>query len=325
MQSRDANYSGSIYNQEKLYLARAARSFLANKITVVHLSIIGARYNNFMPPQPLIHSIIEQIKHVYGVNAIVLGGSRARGTHTPKSDVDLCIYYDPAHPLDLTALEHVAAEIDDSHRPGLITPIGGWGPWINGGGWLTVQSQAVDFLYRDLSKVKSIIDDCLNGQVDMFYQPGHPHGFVSSIYLAEVAVCQPLWEADGQLSALKQRVQPYPQALQKALIQKFAWEIAFALGTGRKSIERKDVVYAAGCCFRAVACMLQVLFALNQEYWLNEKGALLIADKFSLRPDHLKERVEEAFTLLAADGQSIEQAIKILEEVNQAMNALLSL
>ena len=278
-----------------------------------------------MDTQPIINTIVEQLKHIDGVNAIVLGGSRARGTHTPKSDIDLCIYYHPTHPLDLIALERVAAEIDDSHRAGLITPIGGWGPWINGGGWLTVQSQAVDFLYRDLSKVEKVIDDCLNGQVDMVYQPGHPHGFVSSIYLAEVAVCQPLWETDGQLAALKRRVVPYPQALQKALIQKFAWEIDFALGTGKKSIARQDVTYAAGCCFRAVACMLQVLFALNQEYWLNEKGALLIADKFSLRPSRLKERIEEAFALLSADGQSIGQAIDVLEGVNQDVNALLSL
>jgi len=276
-----------------------------------------------MDTQTIINTIIERLKYIGGVNAIVLGGSRARGTHTPKSDIDLCIYYHPAHPLDLSALERVAAEIDDSHRTGLITPIGGWGPWINGGGWLTIQSQAVDFLYRDLKKVENVIDDCLNGKVDMFYQPGHPHGFVSSIYLAEVAVCQPLWEADGQLSALKKRVHPYPPALQKALIQKFAWEIDFALGTGRKSIERKDVVYAAGCCFRAMACMLQVLFALNEEYWLNEKGALLIADKFPLRPDHLKERIEEAFAILSADGQAIEKSISILEEVNRDLDTLL--
>jgi hypothetical protein len=158
----------------------------------------------------------------------------------------------------------------------------------------------------------------------MFYQPGDPHGFVSSIYLAEVAVCRSLWEADGKLSALKKRVYPYPQALQKALIQKFAWEIDFALGTGRKSIERKDVTYAAGCCFRSAACILQVLFALNQEYWLNEKGALLIADKFPLRPNRLKERVEEAFAILSADGQSIAKAIDLLDNVNRDVRTLLT-
>ena len=276
-----------------------------------------------MDTQSLISTITEQIKHVDGVGAIFLGGSRARGSHTPKSDIDLCIYYHSARPLDLTALDRVATEFDDSHHTGLVTPIGGWGPWINGGGWLTIQSQAVDFLYRDLSKVESVIEDCLNGQVDMVYQPGHPHGFVSSIYLSEVAVCQPLWEADGKLSELKKRVHPYPNALQKALIQKFAWEIDFSLKIAIKSIERRDVAYAAGCCFRAVACMLQVLFALNEEYCLNEKGALLIADKFRLKPINLRENIERAFTLLSADGQSIGSAIAVLEEISHDLGALL--
>jgi hypothetical protein len=69
--------------------------------------------------------------------------------------------------------------------------------------------------------------------------------------------------------------------------------------------------------------MLQVLFALNEEYWLNEKGALLIAEKFSLRPQRLKERVEEAFAVLSPDGRSIEEAIAMLGEVSQEISALL--
>ena len=71
--------------------------------------------------------------------------------------------------------------------------------------------------------------------------------------------------------------------------------------------------------------MLQVLFALNTEHWLNEKGALLVADQFSLKPVNLKERIEDAFTLLSADGQSIEKAIAVLDEVNQDISMLISL
>jgi Nucleotidyltransferase domain len=128
----------------------------------------------------LVKAVVDRIKRIEGVSAVVLGGSRARGTHTPTSDLDLSIYYHPDSPLDVNALDQVAAEFDDSHRAGLVTPLGDWGPWINGGGWLTIQSQPVDFLYRDLKKVGFIIDACLGGQVEVAYQPGHPHGFVSS-------------------------------------------------------------------------------------------------------------------------------------------------
>ena len=39
--------------------------------------------------------------------AIVLGGSKARGTHTATSDIDLGLYYDPAN------LHHVLIELNE--------------------------------------------------------------------------------------------------------------------------------------------------------------------------------------------------------------------
>jgi predicted nucleotidyltransferase len=275
-----------------------------------------------MDDSVLINEIVDRAKQVEGVGAIVLGGSCALGTHTEKSDVDLCFYYHPDRPMDLGALDRVAAELDDSHQPGKLTPVGGWGPWINGGGWLSIRSQPVDFLYRDLQKVESVIDACREGRVDIFYQPGHPFGFISSMYMAEVALCRPLWQTEGRLSVLKRKTHPYPPALKKALIQKFGWEIGFSLDTAKKSIDRMDVAYAAGGCFRGVMCMLQVLFALNERYWLNEKGAMAFADSFSIAPEKFRVRVEEAFALLAADAKAIEPAISILDGLQRDTMAL---
>ena len=272
----------------------------------------------------LIQNIVDEVKNVSGVKAVVLGGSRARGTHTSSSDIDLGIYYDSRQSLDLDALGKAATKLDDEHRADVITPLGGWGPWINGGGWLRIQSTPVDFLYRDLVKVESVIDSCLSGKIETFYQPGHPHGFVSSIYLGEVAVCQPLWDPEGLVADLKNKVIPYPDALQKAVIDSFAWEIDFSIGIAKKSIERADVTYAAGCCFRGAMCILQVLFALNKDYWLNEKGAVAIADKFKIKPDDFQIRVNEVFGLLSAKPESIGKSISLLNELSMDVNGLLN-
>ena len=266
-----------------------------------------------MNTEPFLTEIVDHLKSVPGVSAVVLGGSRVRGTHTPTSDYDLGIYYHPDRPLDLPALERVAAALDERGTSGIVTPIGEWGPWINGGGWLKIGGQAVDFLYRDLSKVSRVIDDCLEGRIEAAYQAGHPFGFVSSIYLAETAVCRVLWDGDGLLTALKARVTPYPAGLKRGLIAKFAWEMRFALDTGRKSIARGDVTYAAGCCFRAAGCILQVLFALNEQHWLNEKGAAAIAEGFTLRPDRLQERLGQVFAALSPQPGDLERAFEELE------------
>jgi predicted nucleotidyltransferase len=270
-------------------------------------------------PQFVYH-IVDRLRSIQGIAAISLGGSRARGNHTQKSDVDLGLYYKPENPPDLNALSHLACELDDRHRVNLITPVGEWGKWIDGGGWLKVEGISVDFLYRDLAQVNRVIDDCHIGQITIDYQPGHPHGFVSSIYMGEVAIGLPLHDPNGILDTLKAKTQPYPIGLQQATINKFAWEISFSLLIAEKAVARGDVAYAAGCCFRSVACMNQVLFALNEEYLLNEKGAVTFANRFALCPKNYQERVESVFTLLSVDGKSIVEAIAILNEIEQNLS-----
>ena len=98
----------------------------------------------------------------------------------------------------------------------------------------------------------------------MHYQPGHPHGFCSAIWTGEIALCEPLHDPRAAIEKLKATALPYPQQLRDALIRRFQWEILF-------SIENAD---------RALACIAEVLFALNGRYLINEKAALSEAAAF---------------------------------------------
>ena len=266
-----------------------------------------------------IHSIITKmvdcLKQVGGVHALVLGGSRARGTETPSSDIDIGIYYDADSGLDMAQLRRAAFLLDDDSRDNVMTEIGGWGPWVNGGGWLKVGQMPVDFLYRDLNKVSKVMDQCFAGDITIDYQPGHPHGFISSVYLAEIALCKVLWDPSGLIGEMKSRTEPYPRTLQKAIIQKFMWEAQFSLEIGIKGLHKKDLSYIAGSWFRSVSCLNQVLFALNETYWMNEKGASAIADSFSIVPSQYSYRVNTLFTLVTEDQDGLEKALNILREL----------
>ena len=46
----------------------------------------------------------------------------------------------------------------------------------------------------------------------------------------------------------------------------------FALENARHGRAREDVAYVVGCCFRSVACLCQVLFAINRTYLVNERA-----------------------------------------------------
>ena len=93
-------------------------------------------------------------------------------------------------------------------------------------------------------------------------------------------------------------------ALAKALRERFEWEAEFARANARKSLDRGDVAYQAGCAFRAVACLCQTLFALNGVYLVNEKGAVAAVDGFALRPADFAARVRQLFADLGAGAHA---------------------
>ena len=261
-------------------------------------------------------ALAERLRHVGGVQAVVLGGSRARGTAQADSDYDIGLYFDTAAGFDLNALNVVARDVDDEHREALCTPVGGWGTWVVGGGWLRISGGAVDFIYRELPVVRTFVADCLAGRIVVGYQPGHPFGFVSSIYAGEAATCRVLWERDGVLTDLKTRLTPYPPPLARAIIDKFLFEAGFCLDIAAKPARRGDIPYVAGALYRGAMCLTQVVFALNDQWWLNEKGAVALTASFARAPANYAARVGAMFACDPVRG------IETLTQLNVEVGAL---
>ncbi|MDR7327889.1 nucleotidyltransferase domain-containing protein [Catenuloplanes sp. NPDC020197] len=206
--------------------------------------------------------IADRLAGVGGVAAVVLGGSRARGTHRPDSDYDLGLYY--RGDLDVAALRTLAADVTGADTE--VTARGGWGPWVDGGGWLTVDGARVDWIYRDLGRAERIRADCEAGRFEIGFQPGHPLGFYSHVYAGEVALCRPLAVTDR--SFLDLRAKPYPPALGDALVAGL-WEAGFMLEIAAKT---PDPVYRAGCMFRLVGVVCQAMHGHAGRWLINEKG-----------------------------------------------------
>src|SRR5580692_9944499 len=167
---------------------------------------------------PLVERLSAALAPVRGLAALALGGSRARGTAGPAADYDFGLYYEADDPLVVEDLSAAVAPLVDDPAKLALTEIGGWGPWINGGGWLSISGRKVDLLYRDLNRVRAVAADCAAGRIEMHYQPGHPHGFCSAIWMGEAALCVPLRDDYGVLAELKARTEPFPEALRQALI-----------------------------------------------------------------------------------------------------------
>jgi Nucleotidyltransferase domain len=246
-------------------------------------------------PDPILERVLPVLAAVPGVAAIALGGSRARDDAHAGSDTDLGLYFSQGAGLDVPRLLAAMKGLVDDPSAATVTEVGGWGPWIVGGGWLTIAGQKVDLLYRPIERIESVIRDCRDGRISMDYQPGHPHGFCSAIWMGEVALCRPLSDPMSVIAGLKAMTVPYPDRLREALIRRFQWEALFSIENAETAVPRGDQTYIAGCAFRSLSCVAQVLFALNRRYLINEKGAVEAAARLPLTIDNLGERARNVW------------------------------
>lgn len=273
----------------------------------------------------LINKIVKTISTVKGVKGIVLGGSQSRGEADNQSDYDIGVYYD-ADILDIYALDKCLKELNDEHKDNMLNPPGEWGPWINGGAWLTINGIAVDILLRDIKRVKSVLQDCITGKITIDYQSGHPFGFVNTIYAAEIHYCKPLWQDEASsinnLKALLYSQGEYSLKMREAIIKKFLWEAWFSITCSRKAAYKGDVNYTMGSVFRTVCSWIEVLYALNFRYLMNEKGSLKYVNDFEIKPVDMEERVKDVYRYITIGNA--ETAYGILDELQREIGALTS-
>ena len=113
------------------------------------------------------------------------------------------------------------------------------------------------------------------------YQLGHPMGFQTQIYVGETHFCRPIFDRDGKLGRLKAMVVEYPEQMRVALVRKHLFDSAFHLEIAEKPAARADIIYVAQCLASATGFMTLVLYALNRQFFMNEKGAFLQSVGFS--------------------------------------------
>ncbi|MGW9521450.1 nucleotidyltransferase domain-containing protein [Streptomyces diastaticus] len=259
----------------------------------------------------------EALTAVPGVRGVLLGGSRARGTHRPDSDWDLGVYYRGAP--DLGRLAALASAAQGS--PVQAAGPGGWGPWVNGGAWLRVDGVPVDWILRDLDRVERVWEDCRAGRYEVGVQPGHPLGFWSPGYAGEVAYGRVLADPAGELTALRHRVRVepgYPEPLRRALAGA-AWEAEFSVAAAAKSAPAGDALHVSLCLARAFGVLAQALHAHHRRWLLNEKGAVAATAALPGTPEGFADRVTACLTAL--DPGAVGAAAGLVREVRGVLDA----
>jgi len=272
-----------------------------------------------------LHLLADQLVQVPGIVAVMLGGSRARGEEHPDSDVDLGLYYRP--PLNTDALRHLARSVASlrgvgDQRPELTDP-GGWGPWVDGGGWLTIDSTPVDWIYRDLDRVHRSAELAVAGEFAFHFQVGHPFGIPDFAYAGEVALGIVLADPTGALQQVKDQLQDYPPALRSAAIGRLD-EARFLLAVLNKPAHRGDSTFVAGCLFRVVTLCAYAIHATAERWLINEKGAVDTAARLEPAPVDFGERAHGILAHLGRSDSSLLTAVGTAQQLVDDVAAVCS-
>ena len=274
-----------------------------------------------MQHERLLQQLVDVLKPVHGLRAIVLGGSYASDSQRPDSDIDIGLYYYKEQLLDVEHIRTIATQLNDIPDP-VVTDLGGWGTWVNGGAWLTIQGQRVDFLYRNINFVSSTLDDCNAGIICSDYWQQPAYGFHSFMYCTETIICRSLSDPDEIIASLKAKVAAYSPALKQAIVKNFLWSARFTLDNTYKPAARGEVYIVAGCLARAIHSLVQVLYALNETYYISEKKLAADAGSFRIVQERFLERVYTILGVVGTDSTQLQESLAKVEALYSELSML---
>lgn len=269
-----------------------------------------------LPPekQTLLDEIVARLSVVPGVQAIALGGSYARGTQRPGSDLDVALYYADADPFDIEVIRRIATDFAPDGVP-TVTGFYGWGPWVNGGAWIHNPVSKVDFLYRSIDQVQRTIEEALRGVTHHDFDQQPAYGFFSLIYLGETFVCRPLFDPQGILARLKEQVAVYPPLLKEKTVTSSLWLAEFSLIHAAGYAANGDVYATSGAMTRTAAYLTQVLFALNEVYFMNDKTAMKEIAAFPILPVDYVDTLSGILSHVGRTPADLQASVRALHDL----------
>ena len=194
-----------------------------------------------------------------GVQAVMLGGSRASDRIHPDSDWDFSVYY--RNHFDVGRISALG-------WPGEVSGIGGWGGGIfNGGAWLTVEGRRVDVHYRDLEDVERRIREAGRGEFAIESLLNYLAGIPTYVVVAELA--------SGRILSGDLPRPEYPAALKDSAARIWQSRASMTLAYARKAYAgRGQAAMTFGAAARALLEAGHARLARDGIWITNEKTLL---------------------------------------------------
>src|SRR5260370_24645915 len=100
------------------------------------------------------------------------------------------------------------------------------------------------------------------------------------------------------------------------------FDAEFEISIAAKPAARGDVMYVAGCLFRAAGFMTLVLYALNREFFLNEKGAFAESRRFATKPARFHDTISRILGNIGETPAELSASVEGFQSIAQELRAI---
>lgn len=254
--------------------------------------------------------IIRRMAAGRGKYAISISGSQGKGLADSHSDLDFRLFHEEDLPWPDKAPELWKEFFIAEAR---------WGR----------EGVRIDSVWpRKISQVDADIRQWINGEgktMDLVWTIWGYH-LLPDIYHQAI-----IEDPDGVIADWKQLLSIYPTSLKKAVLKKHLESVRYWRNDYhyQNKIQRGDVVFTAGLTSRLVHDVIQILFALNETYYVGDGANLIFLEKCKIVPPDFADKVKhilypgEALDMLKNQQESlarlIDEVIVLAERVEKSL------
>lgn len=249
-----------------------------------------------------IHAIIDDcmpyiVAMAAGRYAISLGGSRGKRIDDNRSDIDFRLFCD------------AAVGGDACYQ----TPE--WQRFEERVDYWRTQGIHIDYCWiRTVADIDAQIDAWLSGHrraTEMVWTLWGYH------VLTDITNQYVITDEHGLIATWQARLTPYPDQLKRAIVTKHVESLVYWKSDYHyhNKVIRSDVVFLAGMGARLVHDMMQIIFALNEHYYVGDGNNLRYVETFALKPANMSQRVTEALQALSQPTLQYELFQQLIADV----------
>ena len=258
-------------------------------------------------------ALIKRIERIDQVISIGYGGSRGLKLNNENSDFDIIIYHNEKKPLNFSSLKNYLNPILEENKVKLIAN------FITG----EFEGKKFELFQKNIATVNDEIRHSKEGKFRYMPRRLFPHGYISTSLLSHINHLDLIVDKNFTLKAMRNSISIYPKKLMVSLLNYFFREAQITLIHAKKINKDAHVYNLVSLISFYFFYIDVVLFTVNREYPVLEKGGLALLNNFEYKILDYERLKKDIY--IAALNSEITKCVNLMSEIEKDADSLIKI